>query len=55
MQLSQSIKEKLFAKMDTMKIGLVSFEQFKELLNKSNAKLREENDAYGSITDSFEW
>ena len=37
------MKEKLFAKMDSMSIGLVSFAQFADFMSKSNVKLREED------------
>lgn len=44
--LSQFVKEKLFARMDTMSIGLVSFDQFQDLMSKSNVKLRDEGDSH---------
>ncbi len=52
--LSQFIKEKLFARLDTMSIGLVSFDQFQDLLKKSNVKLRDA-EFENKIQDSFEW
>lgn len=60
-EISQNAKERLFAKMDTLKIGVVSFDQFKTLFSESNAKLRKEaddinsNDIEPKIKDSFEW
>jgi len=41
--LSQFAKERLFASMDSMAVGLVSFAQFNALMTKSNIKLRDED------------
>ncbi len=54
-QLSQSVKEKLFARMDTMGVGLISLEQFREFINLSNVKLRDESLTLPAVIDSFDW
>lgn len=54
--LTSSEKEQLFTLMDRLKIGLISLDQFRDIINRTEVGLRLLNDENSrKISDSFEW
>ena len=50
LSLSQAVKEKLFARMDVLNIGLVSYDNFLEVLRQTTATQKRD-----TVIDSFAW
>lgn len=53
--LAQAAKESLFSVMDTYKIGLISLEQIRRVINSTPVDLRMREKEAPKDTDSFEW